>query len=259
MDSPLFDRTLSHPLLAFASFAGGAFVLYACYYLYLCPIARFPGPFWARLTNGWKTVHIIRYNLSDAIREAHDRYGPIVRVGPNQLSLCAPEAIKETLGAGPTFEKTWAGRRRGLGGRSQQRSQSLLRCPRRLRAQYVLVPERGLPPVRAPFWRICAKFMRHTARADGSSTTSLHSRPCSRWSPSWCAAVREHDDAVVLNDAQDHPMRAYRQAFDNAAQSGREIDVKRWNSNLVSRGPYCRCSPSDDRSRWSMPCEPGHR
>jgi hypothetical protein len=31
----------------------------------------------------------------------------------------------------------------------------------------------------------------------------------------------------------DHPMSAYRLAFDKAAGTGGQLDVKRWNSNLV--------------------------
>jgi hypothetical protein len=36
----------------------------------------------------------------------HARYGPIVRIGPNELSFSSPEAGRELLSAGKGFHKT---------------------------------------------------------------------------------------------------------------------------------------------------------
>lgn len=68
----------------------------ATYRLYLYPLRTFPGPTLASFTS-W---HKIYYNWSlgglhtHAIKEWHSKYGPIVRIAPNELHFSSPFAYK---------------------------------------------------------------------------------------------------------------------------------------------------------------------
>lgn len=76
------------------------FGLYTTCVLYrigpLHPLNRFPGPFSARISNLWlcfqasprKQAHLI-------LLDAHQKYGKIVRVGSNNLSIVHPKAVEK--------------------------------------------------------------------------------------------------------------------------------------------------------------------
>ena len=68
---------------------------YVIYYRFLHPLARFPGPLVCSLTNLWKLWAVVEDRMPDEIVRLHQRYGPVVRIGPNDLSFNAPEAISD--------------------------------------------------------------------------------------------------------------------------------------------------------------------
>lgn len=45
-------------------------------------------------TNLWRTWHASRRNIHLVYQKLHERYGPIVRVGPNVLDVSLPEIVK---------------------------------------------------------------------------------------------------------------------------------------------------------------------
>ncbi|KZO90347.1 cytochrome P450 [Calocera viscosa TUFC12733] len=61
--------------------------------LFLSPLSRFPGPRLAAVTRAWAFWEAICGRKVTGVHELHRQYGPIVRVGPNDLSISAPEAI----------------------------------------------------------------------------------------------------------------------------------------------------------------------
>lgn len=67
----------------------GVFLLFlvcrTIYRLFLSPLARFPGPFWTRITNLWHVGLMREGNEHSALYDLHMRYGPFVRIGPNKL------------------------------------------------------------------------------------------------------------------------------------------------------------------------------
>ncbi|KAK3900297.1 Trichodiene oxygenase [Staphylotrichum tortipilum] len=81
----------------YLAFGLAAFVLYlaalAVYRLYLSPIAKFPGPKLAALTNWYEFYHdVVRQgDFTWHIKDLHKKYGPIVRITPTELHIDDPD------------------------------------------------------------------------------------------------------------------------------------------------------------------------
>ncbi|KAF2127339.1 hypothetical protein P153DRAFT_387883 [Dothidotthia symphoricarpi CBS 119687] len=57
------------------------------------PIAKVPGDFWPSVSQKWHMYRIYRGGLTDRMRDMHERYGPLVRIAPNEVLSADPEAI----------------------------------------------------------------------------------------------------------------------------------------------------------------------
>ncbi|SCN79469.1 related to pisatin demethylase cytochrome P450 [Fusarium fujikuroi] len=58
-------------------------------------LSRFPGPFWARLSNLYITFHAFKkFRLFEEVQQLHRKYGDIVRIGPTELSIIDPLALQ---------------------------------------------------------------------------------------------------------------------------------------------------------------------
>lgn len=64
---------------------------------FFSPLRDVPGPFWASLTRLWHVKIIIDGNQNEQLRDAHERYGPFVRMAPNEVSVSHPEGVKKLL------------------------------------------------------------------------------------------------------------------------------------------------------------------
>ncbi|KAK8106921.1 uncharacterized protein PG998_008934 [Apiospora kogelbergensis] len=84
------------------------YTLTRCVYnRYFHPLSRFPGPFWASITSLWyfQTVRLSKArNVQHAL---HDKYGDFVRIGPNLLAVCHPDAISTVFGTNAKNGKAW--------------------------------------------------------------------------------------------------------------------------------------------------------
>jgi hypothetical protein len=76
---------------------------YGLPYISHSKIRDIPGPFPAAFTNLWLMYQCRRGRRSLAVEEAHKRYGPIVRIQPNHVSIADPEAIGIVYGHGNDF------------------------------------------------------------------------------------------------------------------------------------------------------------
>jgi hypothetical protein len=61
---------------------------------YTKTLHRIPGPFLASTTNLWRLLHVRAGHFHLTQIDLHKRYGPVVRLGPNVLSIADPQAIK---------------------------------------------------------------------------------------------------------------------------------------------------------------------
>ncbi|KAL7950691.1 cytochrome P450 [Trichoderma barbatum] len=84
-------------------FAPTVYIVYQCFF---SPIASFPGPFSAKLTKGWRAYTTYRGQWHRELIELHRRYGNVVRIGPNELSVGNPEAFRTIYRASGAFAKS---------------------------------------------------------------------------------------------------------------------------------------------------------
>ena len=81
-------------------------ICYIVYARFLHPIAKYPGPFLASLTNFYKCFYIYDLSFHEKLVELHEQYGPVVRVGPNHLHFWNAEAIAPIYKSGKSVGKT---------------------------------------------------------------------------------------------------------------------------------------------------------
>ncbi|SPO06550.1 related to pisatin demethylase cytochrome P450 [Cephalotrichum gorgonifer] len=80
------------------SYFTGLFTSISLYRLFFHSLGKFPGPFWARLSNLCHAYVIRDSDNYFYIQRLHEKYGPIVRTGPSNLSVNDPSAIRLVLG-----------------------------------------------------------------------------------------------------------------------------------------------------------------
>lgn len=67
----------------------------ALYRLLFHPLARIPGPFLAKVTRFWHTKQYASGQWHDISLELHRKYGPVVRIAPDEVSFVDAEALKK--------------------------------------------------------------------------------------------------------------------------------------------------------------------
>ncbi|KAJ4287487.1 Apoptosis-inducing factor 1 [Collariella sp. IMI 366227] len=78
----------------------------AIYRLFFHPLAAIPGPKLAAVSNIWQGIHVRDGRAPELAKTLHRRYGPAVRVGPNEVWFNSPEAFKEIYSAGNGYAKS---------------------------------------------------------------------------------------------------------------------------------------------------------
>lgn len=74
--------------------------------VWLRPVLRtLPGPALARFTYLYRLLIVYRGKAPSNYRRLHEKYGPIVRVGPNEVSVADPTMIPIIYGIGSKFTK----------------------------------------------------------------------------------------------------------------------------------------------------------
>ena len=61
-------------------------------------LQRIPGPPFAKVSNVWRLVETWKGRYDRTLQGLHRRYGSVVRVGPNSLSIADPDAIESIYG-----------------------------------------------------------------------------------------------------------------------------------------------------------------
>ncbi|PGH33547.1 hypothetical protein GX50_03619 [[Emmonsia] crescens] len=87
--------------------------LVACLFFISCIWTRYhrglrnvPGPFVASFSNLWKIYRVLKKDMIWRNIEVHEKYGPLVRIGPNHVSASDPCALKTIYGFTNIFPKS---------------------------------------------------------------------------------------------------------------------------------------------------------
>ncbi|KJZ75226.1 hypothetical protein HIM_05420 [Hirsutella minnesotensis 3608] len=81
------------------------FTLSALYLLWLHPLSKYPGPkLWAISRIPWAR-HIVRGDLWRQLDRLHEKYGPTVRIAPDEITTISPGAWKDIYVAKPVLPK----------------------------------------------------------------------------------------------------------------------------------------------------------
>lgn len=68
------------------------------YRLFFHPLAKYPGPLLAKVTDTFQLYHAWKGDRHLEFWRMHERYGPVVRFGPNSLSFNSNTALREIYG-----------------------------------------------------------------------------------------------------------------------------------------------------------------
>jgi hypothetical protein len=72
---------------------------------YRTDLSPLPGPRWARFTGLYRVYRLWPGKAPSVYLELHQKYGPIVRTGPNTVSIADPSTIPTIYGIGSNFLK----------------------------------------------------------------------------------------------------------------------------------------------------------
>jgi len=81
------------------------YAIYVVYSVFFHPLRRVPGPFLARFSDLWRNIRYFRGSWLDDVVSLHERYGPVVRIAPNEISFVDGEALKQLYGHGKPSQK----------------------------------------------------------------------------------------------------------------------------------------------------------
>ena len=82
-----------------------AFVAYILSNYFNRGLNKYPGPFLASLTDWWRFWDVYKRRPELTHIALHEKYGDVVRLGPNTLSFSNPAALKMIYGLNKGFVK----------------------------------------------------------------------------------------------------------------------------------------------------------
>lgn len=81
---------------------------YITYQVFFHPLAKYPGPFIAKLTDFYSVYYAITGTGSHTLYDLHAKHGQFVRIGPNQMSVCSAVGLDAIYGTQANVKKgTW--------------------------------------------------------------------------------------------------------------------------------------------------------
>jgi cytochrome P450 len=90
-----------HGLVILAFLTPIGLVGFLIYRAYLHPLSTVPGPALGRVSGFYRTYYHARGNWHDQVVWLHKRYGRVVRIGPDEISIVDQAAIRKIYGLGP--------------------------------------------------------------------------------------------------------------------------------------------------------------
>ncbi|KAK3712159.1 hypothetical protein LTR37_009250 [Vermiconidia calcicola] len=87
------------------SFLTGVYGSLLVWRAFFNPLNKFPGPWAARLGNLWFTSKLTKADAYHKMKALHDKYGRIVRIGSNDLSIIDPTIMEAAYGRNSAVSK----------------------------------------------------------------------------------------------------------------------------------------------------------
>jgi hypothetical protein len=82
------------------------FVLWGIYARTLHPLAKIPGPFWPSISRTWLMWHHHKGDIEIIERVLHEKYGPILRIAPDEVVVSDPKYLPQIYPIQKPLEKT---------------------------------------------------------------------------------------------------------------------------------------------------------
>jgi hypothetical protein len=107
-ESSFFEVVVAKPWLGVLLVAGFLifyWIISTLKLAYRHDLSSLPGPKWARFTSFYRVYRLWSGEAPAVYLELHEKYGPIVRTGPNIVSIADPLAIPTIYGITSNFIK----------------------------------------------------------------------------------------------------------------------------------------------------------
>lgn len=85
-------------ILRYAPFIGIAILSVLVINYFRNPLRSVPGPFWAKFSNLWLVYHTRQGRMHRKMIELHGKYGPLVRLGPHEISTADIDSLRTIYG-----------------------------------------------------------------------------------------------------------------------------------------------------------------
>lgn len=82
------------------------YLIWTIYTRTLHPLAKVPGPFWASVSRTWLMWHHHKGDIEIVERVLHQKYGPIIRIAPDEVVTTDTTAIPHIYPVQKALEKT---------------------------------------------------------------------------------------------------------------------------------------------------------
>ncbi|KAH8896794.1 cytochrome P450 oxidoreductase [Thozetella sp. PMI_491] len=89
--------------------SGSIAAYWVCWVIYsTCfhPLRSIPGPFLASITRLWIMIQLRQGTMEKAQRALHAKYGPLIRIAPNEVACASPDAVKIIYPVSGPLQKT---------------------------------------------------------------------------------------------------------------------------------------------------------
>ena len=97
----LLGKLFAHQYLTLV----GLLCLYTLFVRYRTGLRRIPGPWIASVSSIWRFVVVWNQDMPSTSIRLHEKYGPLVRIGPSHVSVADPDALKVIYGPDSRFQK----------------------------------------------------------------------------------------------------------------------------------------------------------
>ncbi|KIW60511.1 hypothetical protein PV05_00723 [Exophiala xenobiotica] len=84
----------------------GYWICWIIYARHFHPLSKIPGPWLASVSRLWYMQQIARGDMQDTQRRLHAKYGPMLRIAPNEVACSSPDAIKSIYRNQGALDKT---------------------------------------------------------------------------------------------------------------------------------------------------------